>query len=226
MDVVSSLFLVSAILMAVREQPFHLSRCPNFRIQLTYWPERNTLINVMKDVHPKLGDAKKDAAIVAACEKRGISKEEFERIKADADRPFYTLDGKRSSQIVIPQRVFQSFLNNTSQECPKAIPRIPAKGLTFMGIKVDGGHFLTGKTEKDAKLFQRFVKLEESNQRTFSSSAFICDFDATGVILLDEEVIKSEDLKKLVEYGGRWYGVGSARPQGYGRFTVTRWDGR
>jgi hypothetical protein len=33
-DVVSSLLLVSAILMAVREQPFHLSRCPNFRNRL------------------------------------------------------------------------------------------------------------------------------------------------------------------------------------------------
>jgi hypothetical protein len=32
---VSSLLLVSAILMAVREQPFHLSRCPNFRNRLT-----------------------------------------------------------------------------------------------------------------------------------------------------------------------------------------------
>jgi hypothetical protein len=31
---VSSLLLVSAILMAVREQPFHLSRCPNFRNRL------------------------------------------------------------------------------------------------------------------------------------------------------------------------------------------------
>jgi hypothetical protein len=34
-DVASSLLLISAILMAVGEQPFHLSRCPNFRNRLT-----------------------------------------------------------------------------------------------------------------------------------------------------------------------------------------------
>src|SRR5271170_6653709 len=33
-DVASSLLLISAILMAVGEQPFHLSRCPNFRNRL------------------------------------------------------------------------------------------------------------------------------------------------------------------------------------------------
>src|SRR5271155_3836991 len=34
-DVASSLLLISAILMAVGEQPFHLSRCPNFRNRLS-----------------------------------------------------------------------------------------------------------------------------------------------------------------------------------------------
>src|SRR5271156_5553993 len=33
-DVASSLLLISAILMAVGDQPFHLSRCPNFRNRL------------------------------------------------------------------------------------------------------------------------------------------------------------------------------------------------
>jgi hypothetical protein len=47
----------------------------------------------MKDVHPKLSDAKKQAAIIASCEKRGISVEEFERIKRDAERRFYTTNG-------------------------------------------------------------------------------------------------------------------------------------
>jgi hypothetical protein len=126
-------------------------------IGLPFWPERNTVINIMKDVYPKLGDAKKDAAIRTACDKKGISAEEWERIKIRAERPFYTLDEMRTGEIVIPQRVFQSFRNNTSQEAPKAIPRITSKGLTFIGVKLGDGHFRTGKFEKDAKLFERFT---------------------------------------------------------------------
>ena len=41
---------------------------------------------------------------------------------------------------------------------------------------------------------------------------------------MDEEIIKSADLQKLMEYGGRMYGIGTARPQGYGRFAVTCWE--
>src|SRR5271163_1619021 len=40
-DVASSLLLISAILMAVGEQPFHLSRCPNFRNRLTFHTASN-----------------------------------------------------------------------------------------------------------------------------------------------------------------------------------------
>jgi hypothetical protein len=198
--------------------------CESGYIGLPYWPERNTLINIMKEVHPKLAETKKQAAIAAACEKRGISLDELKKLEALAARPFYTDDGTRTGEIVIPQRVFQSFLNNTSQECPKAVPRISAKGLTFIGVRLLHGFLRTGKTEADALRFERFVKMEESNQRTFSSSLYVTDFIAKGVIQLDEEVIKSADLRKLIEYGGRWYGIGSARPQGFGRFAVTAWD--
>lgn len=188
-----------------------------------YWPERNTLINITKDVHPKLGDAKKQQAIAAACEKRGITVEEYQRILDKAEWPFYTKNG-RAGEIVIPERIFQSFLNHASMTAPRAIPRIPQKGLTFIGVKISGGSFSTGKTEADAQKFERFVKLEESNQRTFSSDKYIIDFQAQGILELDEEVINATDLKKLVEYGGRWIGIGGARPQGYGRFVVERWE--
>ena len=191
-----------------------------------YWAEKNTEINIMKLVHPKLGDTKKAAAIRAACEKNGIDPEKFSELQAAASRPFYTVDGNRDSEIIVPQRVFQSFLNHASMEAPKAVPKIDAKGLTFIGVKVSNGYFTTGKTVKDAQKFERFVKLEESNQRTFSTSLHIPNADATGVIELDEEVITADNLFKLVEWGGRWIGIGSARPQGYGRFTITRWNVR
>lgn len=188
-----------------------------------YWPELNTLINISKDVHPKLGDAKKQAAILAACEKRGLTLDDYDDLQKKAARPFYTVDGTRKGEIIIPERVIQSFINHASMTAPKAIPRVSSKGLTFIGVKVENGYLATGKTENDAKKFERFVKLEESNQRTFSSSLFIDDFTADGELHVDEEIIKADDLKKLFEYGGKFVGIGGARPQGYGRFKVTRW---
>ena len=188
-----------------------------------YWPELNVVINVMKDVHKKLGEAKKAAAILASAAKQGYTREQYAEIVKLSQRPFYTMNGS-DSEIIIPERVFQSFLNNTSQEAPKAVPRIASKGLTFIGVKVQDGYLRSGKTAADALRFERFVKNDESNQRMFVSDQYIIGFQATGIIRLDEEVIKSEELKKLVEYGGRLYGIGSARPQGYGRFTVSRWE--
>ena len=195
-------------------------------IGLPYWPERNLLINVSKDVHPKLGDAKKQAALLAALEKRGISQEQYGRTVKRADRPFYTVgdpdDG--SGEIIIPQRIFQSFLNNASQVAPRAVPRIESKGLTFIGVKLEGGILHTGLTAKDAQVFARFVKMEESNQRTWSESRYIIAFMASGVLVIDEVIIKNDNLQKLIEWAGRYVGIGSARPQGYGRFTISKWS--
>src|SRR6201998_3946966 len=103
-------------------------------IGLPFWPERNMLINVSKDVNPRLGDAKKAAALNAALEKRGITPEQYERIIQRANRPFSTStdadDG--SGEIIIPQRIFQSFLNHASMKGPRGIPRLGEKGLTFI----------------------------------------------------------------------------------------------
>ena len=188
-------------------------------IGLPYWPELNTLINISKDVHPKLGDQKKQQAILAACEKRGITPEQYEDLKTRSARPFYS---NGTGEIVIPERVFQSFLNHASMLAPKAVPSIKSKGLTFIGIRVLGGHLHTGKNAADGT-FDRFVKNEESNQRMWCSTAFIANFMLEGGLQVDPEVIKPDDLRKLVEWGGKWVGIGGARPQGYGRFQVIEW---
>jgi hypothetical protein len=195
-------------------------------IGLPYWKERNLEIDISKDVHPKLGPEKKQAALNAALEKRGLTMKDYAVILKRANRPFYTVtdDDEGNGEIVIPQRVFQSFLNNACQVVPKVIPRIAAKGLTFVGVKVEDGYFRTGKTLKDAQTFGRFVKMAESNQRSWSESQYIIDFTATGRLTIDESIIKADDLQKLLEYAGRYVGIGSARPQGYGRFTISRWE--
>jgi hypothetical protein len=188
-----------------------------------FWKEINSLIDIGKDVHPKLGDAKKAQAIVAACAKRGITPAQYDAMLVKSQQPFYTVDGDRKSEIVIPARVIHSFINNVSQSAPKAIAKVESKGLTFIGIVVEHGHLMTGMHESDSHAFARFVKMEDSNQRKWSEDRFIRNFSATGVLQVDEEVITPKNLFKLMEWGGKWIGIGSARPQGFGRFTVASW---
>jgi hypothetical protein len=188
-----------------------------------YWPEINSLIDIGKDVHPKLGAAKKAQATVAACTKRDVSTEEYEAMLVKSQQPFYTVDGDRNSEIVIPARVIHSFINNASQVAPKAIAKVESKGLTFIGIVVEHGHLMTGMHESDSQVFARFVKMEDSNQRKWSEDRFIRNFLATGVFLVDDEIITPKNLFTLMEWGGKWIGIGSARPQGFGRFTVSSW---
>jgi hypothetical protein len=198
-------------------------------IGLPFWPERHFLINVGKEVHPKLGPEKKRQALAAALEKMGKTMDDYERAQVRAERPFYTINDKNPNlgdgEIIIPARHILSFLNNASQEAPRVVPSIKSKGLTFVGIGFRGVEGLTtGLTKSDAKMFSRFVKMEESNQRTFSESPYIENFTASGVLRVDEEIISPQDLLKLFQWGGKLIGIGSARPQGYGRFQVSRWD--
>jgi len=196
-----------------------------------YWPERNLLINVAKQLHPKWNDTKKEQGINAALEKLGKTREEYNRALVRAERAFYTVNDKNPDQgdgeIIIPARQFLSFVNHASMKAPKAIPKIPEKGLTFRGIRFAGVEgFTTGKTKADAEIFSRFVKLEESNQRTLSESPYISDFTARATLRVSEAVISASNLRKLIEWGGSMLGIGAARPQGFGGFTVTNWDVR
>jgi hypothetical protein len=201
-------------------------------IGLPYWPERNFVIDIAKSVHPKLADAKKLQARTAALEKVGKTMTDYEVALVRAARPFYTINDDNpdlgDGEIVIPARNFLSFVNHASMEAPKAIPRIGAKGLTFIGVRffgpVDG--FRTGLTMTDAKMFSRFVKMAESNQRVFSETPYVANFVAHATLTLDEEVIRAGDFRKLIEWGGKWIGIGGARPQGFGRFTVADWTVR
>jgi hypothetical protein len=169
-----------------------------------YWPERNLLINVARQLHPKWNESKREQGIAAALEKLGKTRQEYNRALIRAVRAFYTIKDQNpdlgDGEIIIPARQFLSFLNHASMKCPKHIPKIAEKGLTFRGIRSIGVEgFTTGKTKADAEVFSRFVKLEESNQRTLSGSPYIADFKARGTIQVREDVIFPDKLRTLVE---------------------------
>jgi hypothetical protein len=146
-----------------------------------------------------------------------------------ADRKFYTDkdadDG--SGEIIIPRHVITGMLGQVINVAPKnAIPKID-KGMVHIAFQVKEGFLRSGgKTKKDAKDFNRFVKNEETNQRRYESTPYLPDFVAQGVFLIDESIIKQEELFRMFEFGGRYVGIGSCRTQGYGHFLVSAWDGK
>jgi len=137
------------------------------------------------------------------------------------NRPFYTISDSDDGSA----EIIKAFIRNVMDVTPKAMHgNMQSPGDVHGAVRLATGHLLTSKTSADAKMFSRFVKLEGSNQRTFSESPYINDFTARGVILVDEYYIKGDEMLRLMETGGRAVGIGSARLMGFGRFTVSNWS--
>lgn len=193
---------------------------------LPYWPELATLIDIGKEIHPKLKGAKKQQALEAELNKRGLTQADYDRLTIRSQRKFYTENDSDdgSGEIVIPRHVLAGMMVQTVKRAPKnAVPQINI-GLIHVAFQLQDAKLRTGKTKADAKLFQRFVKNEGSNQRRWDETPYIANFTATGVALIEESLVNAEDFFRVFEFGGRYVGVGSSRDQGFGRFLVSAWD--
>jgi hypothetical protein len=190
------------------------------------WPELATLIDIGKEIHPKLKGAKRDQALEAALTKKGLTKADYDRIVLRSQRKFYVDNDSDTGdgEIVIPRHVLAGMLVQTVKRAPKnAVPQVNT-GLVHVAFQLTEGWLRAGKNKADAKLYQRFVKNEESNQRRWDETPYLPNFTASGTLLIEESLVSADDLFRIFEFGGRYIGVGSCREQGYGRFLVSAWD--
>jgi hypothetical protein len=162
----------------------------------------------------------------AELNKRGPTQADYVRLVLRSQRKFYydndSDDG--SGNIIIPRQVLSAMMVQTVKRAPKnAVPQV-STGLIHVAFQLKDCWLATGKTKVDAKLYQRFVKNQESNQRRWDETPYISNFSATGTALIEESLVSADDLLRIFEFGGRHVGVGSCREQGYGRFLVTAWD--
>lgn len=195
-------------------------------IQKPFWRELGILIDIGKELHPKWGPEKRKAGIQAELDKRGLSQEDYERLKMRAAREFYTVGNKDdgSGEIIIPRHVLTAMLAQALGTAPKnAMPRVD-RGLMHLGFQIAEGFLRTGKTKADSKTRDFLVKMQESNQRVWEKSLYIDDFTATGTFLIDETFFSVADFEKMFRYASRYVGLGSSRNQGYGHFVVVKWD--
>lgn len=63
--------------------------------------------------------------------------------------------------------------------------------------------------------------MKASNQRSLRSNAFIRDFEATGTIEVDADMVEPKAVVELLRFAGRAVGIGASRKMGWGRFKIT-----
>jgi hypothetical protein len=182
--------------------------------------ERSQVISIQKvsGVNRVRSEENRKQTLAAELEKRGMSEADYAVLQQKANAQFFTTgDG----EVYIPGRNFQSFLCHIAHVAPKAVRVI---NYQVVRTAVQCSDLLTGKTEADAKLFGRYVRLEESNERSWQENQFIEDFVASGTISLDETMVAPKDLRSMIEYGAKYLGIGAARSQAFGRFTIQKWE--
>jgi hypothetical protein len=185
-----------------------------------FWHEQKQLISIQKvsGYNRVRSEQKRAQVLLAELEHRGLTLDQYNDLQLKAKRPFVT---DERGTIVIPADRFCSFLSNIACVAPRAVVAVP-KEQAFVVVDVKSPGLTTGKQEATG-IYSRFVKNEESNERMLAEDPFIGNFTAAGVLVVAEEMVNPEKLKEMIEYGGKYVGIGSARAKGYGRFKISKW---
>lgn len=179
-------------------------------------PELGQLIDIQKCSGQRFqkSEAKQKQAIDAECEKRGLTPAAYADLVKKANRKWNRRDENDfTSPIVISSHQITAACVHTLMTIPKNARR----GFTVEKFRSRAkfSDLLTQKTTHD-ELFQRFVRMDTSNQKKFQSDEVILDFDAVGTVELHPER-SIADLEAILTYVLRDNGVGSCRKMDYGR---------
>ncbi len=187
-----------------------------------YWPEKNTVIEVEKKsgMNRCKSDKTRDQALNAQLKKMDLSIKEYQRLKELAARPWYTLE---NGKICIPRHQLAGAFVQLVSTAPKALRGEFTKD-NFRAL-VQIGDLETQQSEGSG-VFARFVKLADSNQRSWQENEYLGryldkgkPFAATGKIgVMDEKQVKT--VKAIIEATIETVGVGAARKMGFGRGVV------
>ena len=199
-----------------------------------YWPERAQLIDIDKQsgVSRARSEASRVKALDAHLKKLGMTLDDLERLKAQAERPFWTvadlpqqqINGHDISEIIIPGELWLACFAHGCDVAPAAV-RIAKPENVRSVIQVDVVY--TGRLGPDGTWTRAVVPKKDgkalSNQRGMRTSFYIANVEAAIVIHYSETVVTEKRLRDFVEYVGREVGIGASRKMNCGRFTCL-WD--
>lgn len=190
-----------------------------------YWPAMARLVDIQKN--SGMNRAKSSANRRKALEEylRSVTPPmtlmDYEELERKAKEPFYRGEG---GEIIIPELHVMSFLVATCDEARAANRPCDPNQVRSRFIVTP---WPTGKHEKDGD-YERFALVtggsgqKLSNQRGFRTNPYISDFEAYGTISFDHEFVDPATLKRALEYGGMFVGIGASRRMGWGRFDLRK----
>jgi len=185
-----------------------------------YWPEMARVIDIQKSsgMNRAKSAANRRKALEGYLTANGLTLADYENLEKLSKRPFY-MNGKA---IIIPSLHMTSFLVATCNAARAAMrPCDPEQ----VRARFQVSDFATAKKEQDG-VWSRFVTVTAgtgaklSNQRGLRENPYISNFDATGVIIFDEEFVDPQTLETALRWGGQYVGVGASRKMGWGRFDL------
>lgn len=182
-----------------------------------YWPELEEKITLEKKsgMNFQRSDAKRDATLLAYLEQQGMTMDDYRALAEKAARPWYRIDDEdASSEIVIPRHQMSGALVQTCKVSPSSvIKKSWAENLRSM-LRISP--MCTGKVKAD-RVWKRYVKGDQSNQRRLHSNEVIESFAAAGSVSFDPDVLKPATVEALFRYVLVHVGIGACRKMGFGR---------
>jgi hypothetical protein len=198
-----------------------------------YWPEREKLINIIKEsgVSRARTTESRARALDGYLRSKGMTREDYDRLEKLADRPFYTDD---NDLIVVPALHVTSMIVNAVRQASASVRPFKAEQARSLMRAT------SWNTDRDAPdgTWERFVVLtggtgmKLSNQRALRVNEYIGsppDAEAQEPVLAAGRLflapgVNPAKMYDLLSYAGSEIGIGAARKMGWGRFMVTEFS--
>ena len=185
-----------------------------------YWPEREQVVNIQKQsgMNRARSEDKRDAALRRYLEKMGMSMKDYQKLEQEASKEWYRDD---ADNIIIPRHHLSGCLVQACKTSPAGTRFSQDQLRSLLQIS----DFVTDRKTADG-IFKRFVLPTDgkgnpiSNQRRLTKNEFIGGFTAVGTIDFDKSDVSEKAVRELLQYAGKYVGVGASRKMGYGRFKV------
>ena len=185
-----------------------------------YWPEREQVVNIQKQsgMNRARSEDKRDAALRRYLEKMGMSMKDYQKLEQEASNEWYRDD---ADNIIIPRHHLSGCLVQACKTSPAGTRFSQDQLRSLLQIS----DFVTDRKTADG-VFKRFVLPTDgkgnpiSNQRRLTKNEFIGGFQAVGTIDFDKSDVSEKAVRELLQYAGKYVGVGASRKMGYGRFKV------
>ena len=200
-----------------------------------YWPERERLINIIKEsgMSRARSTANRHKALEEYLKAQGMTIAQYENLEKLANRQFYTA----GDRIIVPELHVMSMLVHAVSEIRAAGRPVPPDQVRS---RIRVGDWITNRTKPDGT-WERFAVVTSgtgaklSNQRALRSNQYIgvppggiedSDVKGTGVLTLNPDMVKPQTLADCLQWAGENIGIGASRKMGWGRFALVSFSER